>query len=100
MLIAGDTAVICVLLSMWKTGALLSPKLTFVASLKLVPVIITFVPPVIGPKFGLTAFTFGNGNILVLYVNACGNVIDKPSVLVNNTSTVPSGCGGTNNCTS
>ena len=35
------------------------PKLTAVAPLKLVPVMVTTVPPVVGPLLGLTPVTLG-----------------------------------------
>ena len=37
------------------------PKLTAVAPVKLVPVMVTVVPPVVGPVSGLTAVTVGGG---------------------------------------
>ena len=39
------------------------PKLTAVAPLKLVPVMVTTVPPVVGPLLGLTAVTVGGGDV-------------------------------------
>ncbi len=39
------------------------PKATFVAPLKPVPVIVTVVPPVVGPELGDTAVTAGAAGI-------------------------------------
>ena len=56
---AGETAVIVVLLLMMNDVAAVAPKATAVAPVKLVPVIVTDVPPPIGPEMGLTAVTVG-----------------------------------------
>ena len=42
-----------------KLVALVAPNLTAVAPVKFVPVIVTTVPPVVGPEFGLTGVTVG-----------------------------------------
>ena len=42
-----------------KEAAALLPKLTAVAPEKLVPVMVTLVPPDVGPVFGLTLVTVG-----------------------------------------
>ena len=42
-----------------KLVALVAPNLTAVAPVKLVPLIATTVPPVVGPEFGLTRVTVG-----------------------------------------
>jgi hypothetical protein len=55
---AGEVAVIWVALSTVKEPALL-PNLTAVAPEKLVPVMVTLVPPDVGPVFGLTLVTVG-----------------------------------------
>ena len=43
-----------------KEAAALLPKLTAVATKKLVPVMVTLVPPDVGPVFGLTLVTVGS----------------------------------------
>src|SRR5258708_37061249 len=55
----GEVAVIWVALSTVKEAAALLPKLTAVAPEKLVPVMVTLVPPDVGPVFGLTLVTVG-----------------------------------------
>ena len=57
---AGEVAVIWVALIEVMTAALL-PKVTAVAPEKLVPVMVTLVPPDAGPVFGLTLATIGDG---------------------------------------
>ena len=37
------------------------PNFTAVAPVKLVPVMVTVVPPAVGPELGLTAVTVGSG---------------------------------------
>jgi hypothetical protein len=56
---AGEVAVIWVALLTVKEPAALLPKLTAVAPEKLVPVMVTLVPPDAGPVFGLTLVTAG-----------------------------------------
>jgi hypothetical protein len=56
---AGEVAVIDVALLTTKLVAAVEPKWTAVAPLKLVPVMVTLVPPLTGPTFGLTAVTVG-----------------------------------------
>jgi hypothetical protein len=56
---AGEVAVIWVALLTVKEAAALLPKLTAVAPEKLVPVMVTLVPPDVGPVFGLTLVTVG-----------------------------------------
>jgi len=55
---AGEVAVIWVVLLTMKEAALL-PKLAAVAPEKLVPVMVTLLPPDVGPVFGLTLVTVG-----------------------------------------
>jgi hypothetical protein len=58
---------------------------------KPVPVIVTVVPPVSGPAFGLTAVTAGTGS----YVNlSAALVADVPPAVVTMMSTVPAGTAG------
>src|SRR5678816_2751913 len=56
---AGDTAVICVALSTVKLAAFVAPNFTDVAPVKPLPVIVTDVPPPVGPLVGLTLDTVG-----------------------------------------
>ncbi len=56
---AGLVAVISVAERTSTLVAALAPKLTFVASVKLVPVIVTDVPPTVGPSAGLMPVTAG-----------------------------------------
>jgi hypothetical protein len=56
----GEVAVIWVALSTVKEPAALLPNLTAVAPEKLVPVMVTLVPPDVGPVFGLTLVTVGS----------------------------------------
>src|SRR5438445_6628508 len=58
----GEVAVIWVALSTVKEPAALLPNLTAVAPEKLVPVMVTLLPPYIGPVFGLTLATVGGRN--------------------------------------
>src|SRR4029077_17263043 len=55
---AGEVAVIWVALLTVKEAAELLPNLTAVAPEKLVPVMVTLVPPCIRPVFGLTLATW------------------------------------------
>jgi hypothetical protein len=52
-------AVICVALSTVKLDASVEPNFTAVALVKPVPVIVTLVPPSVGPELGLTLVTVG-----------------------------------------
>ena len=56
---AGAVAVIEVALLTVKPVALVAPNLTAVAPVRLVPVIVTLVPPAVGPAVGLTLLTVG-----------------------------------------
>jgi len=60
---AGEVAVIWVALLTAKEAAALLPNLTAVAPEKLVPVMVTLVPPGVGPVFGLTLVTVGAATI-------------------------------------
>jgi hypothetical protein len=55
----GEIAVIWVSLSTVKLDAAVEPKATAVAFAKFVPVIVTEVPPAVGPAAGLTPVTVG-----------------------------------------
>ena len=56
---AGDVAVILVELTTVKVVAASVPKCTAVAPVKAVPVMVTEVPPAVGPEVGLTPVTVG-----------------------------------------
>jgi hypothetical protein len=60
----GEVAVICEALTTLTFVAPLCPKLTAVAPVRLVPVIVTLVPPPVGPEVGLIAVTVGGGGPL------------------------------------
>jgi hypothetical protein len=55
----GETALMVVELTTVKLMAAFVPKWTAVAPVKLVPVIVTVVPPDVGPSCGITAVTVG-----------------------------------------
>jgi hypothetical protein len=68
------------------TLAMVVPNLTAVALLRLVPVIVTLVPPASGPALGLTPVTVGAAT----YVNwSLDEVAEVPPGVVTVTSTVP-----------
>ena len=56
---AGAVAVICVAELTVKPVAAVAPKVTAVAPLKLVPVMVKLVPPPVGPLIGVKAVTVG-----------------------------------------
>ena len=56
---AGDVAVIDVALLTVNVVAAVAPNFTAVAPVKLVPVIVTDVPPAVGPELGLTPVMMG-----------------------------------------
>ena len=66
---AGEVAVIWVALFTVKLVAFVVPNLTAVAPVKLVPVMVTEVPPASGPEDGLTAVTVGVLEVPVVAVN-------------------------------
>jgi len=66
---AGVTAVIEVPLVTFTLDAAAPPKLTVAPETKLVPLIVTELPPAAGPVFGETPVTVGAGAVGVLYVN-------------------------------
>jgi hypothetical protein len=57
----GEVAVMLVALLTVKVVAAVAPNFTAVAPVKLVPVIVTDVPPVVGPLVGLMEVTEGGG---------------------------------------
>src|ERR1019366_2768871 len=58
---AGDTAEMEVAELTTKLEAAVAPKLTALAPVRLVPVIVTEVPPALDPELGLTPVTVGGG---------------------------------------
>jgi hypothetical protein len=58
---AGEVAVIEVAELTVKPVAAVAPKFTAVAPVKLVPVIVTVVPPAVGPTVGEIEVTVGDG---------------------------------------
>jgi hypothetical protein len=58
---AGDVAVMEVAEMTVKLAAVVAPKVTAVAPVKLVPVMVTVVPPVCGPAVGELEVTVGTG---------------------------------------
>jgi hypothetical protein len=71
-----------------KLVALVGPNLTALAFAKLVPVMVTEVPPATGPLAGPTLVTAGRGNGTYVNVSA-GLVALVPPGVVTVTSTVP-----------
>ncbi len=65
---AGDVAVIDVALFTVNVAAV-APNFTAVAPVKLVPVTLTLVPPVVAPDDGLNPVTVGDGGGGTTYVN-------------------------------
>ena len=59
LLLGGDVAVIEVALLTTNDVAAVAPNFTLVAPAKFVPVMVTLVPPALGPVFGLMAVTVG-----------------------------------------
>ena len=56
---AGTVAVIEVAFTTEKDVAAAPPKVTLVAPVNVVPVMVTLVPPAVGPELGLTEVTVG-----------------------------------------
>jgi len=75
---AGVLAVIEVALTTTTLVANVTPIFTMVAPVKLVPVIVIVVPPVVGPEIGLTLVIVGRGT---MYVNALALVAVPPAVV-------------------
>jgi hypothetical protein len=86
---AGDVAVIELLESTVKLAAAVVPKRTAVAPVRVVPVIVTDVPPPTSPTFGLTAVTVG----ALRYVYPFVTVVEPP-LAVTTTSTAPAAWAG------
>ena len=72
-------------------AAAVVPKCTAVAPVKVVPVIVTGVPPAIGPDVGETALTVGSATNLKW---SAGEVAEVPPAVVTVTSTVPAAWAG------
>ena len=88
---AGVVAVIVVPLRTATPLAGLPPRLTVAPAAKLVPVIVTAVPPEVRPALGVTLLTVG---AVKLYVNALESAPFCPSGLVTVTATVPAAPAG------
>jgi hypothetical protein len=87
---AGLVAVTCVALSTMKDVAAVEPKSTALAPAKLVPVMVTDVPPAVGPLAGETDVTVGDP----VYVNSSSTVVALvPPAVVTVTATVPEPTG-------
>ena len=70
---AGATAVICMAELTVKLVAATAPNWTAVAPVRLTPVIVTVVPPVVGPELGLTPETVGKAVSMVRLSGAEAN---------------------------
>ena len=90
---AGDTALMCELSVTEKLAAGVPPKLTAVAPVKLLPAMVTDVPPVVGPEFGLTLLTLGAGATNVNWSAVFGMLV-VPFGFATVTSTVPAASAG------
>src|SRR5438477_5952027 len=85
--VPGDVAVIDVELTTVTLVAGVAPNATVAPVMKLVPVIVTDVPPPEGPLFGLTEVTDG---VTAVYVKSSAAVLlDVPPEVVTRTSTTP-----------
>jgi hypothetical protein len=74
-----------------KDAAGVAPKSTAFAVVKSVPVIVTGVPPAVGPALGTTELTVGSA----MNVNwSAGEVAEVPPAVVTVTSTVPTASAG------
>jgi hypothetical protein len=83
---AGEVALILVALTTVNEVAAVDPKLTAVAPVNPVPVIVTTVPPASGPALGRTAVTAGTA----AYVKWSAELVaEVPPGVVTVTSTVP-----------
>ena len=88
---AGATAVIDVADFTVKLVAAVPPKETAVAPFRFFPLMVTVVPPAVGPEVGLMPVTVG----WATYVNwAAAEVAEVPPAVVTVTSTLPAACAG------
>jgi hypothetical protein len=85
--VAGAVAVICVGESTLMAVAVVVPNLTEAPDTKPVPVIVTTVPPEVGPDCGATAETAGTGAVYAKSFTVPTVLLDPPDV-VTTTSTV------------
>jgi hypothetical protein len=88
---AGEVVVISVSETTVKDAAGIAPKSTAFAVVKSVPVIVTGVPPAVGPALGATELTVGSA------MNAnwsAGEVAEVPPAVVTVTSTIPTAWAG------
>ncbi len=76
------------------------PNVTPVAPVRFVPVIVTTVPPAIGPDVGLIDVTVGSTGGAAVKVNVSpAEVAEVPAGVVTFTSTAPAACAGEVACT-
>src|SRR5579872_6680621 len=90
---AGVVAVMVELLTTVTLPAAVPPKLTPAPARKLLPLMLTAVPPPVGPELGETELTLGAGLVLV-YVKPLARVPLCPSLLVTTTLTAPAAWAG------
>ena len=91
---AGEVAVMEVALFTVKLVAATVPNLTALAPVKLVPVMVTAVPPAVLPELGLTPVTVGAGGTLKVNWSAGWFTAEVPPVVVTRTSTVVADSAG------
>ena len=91
---AGVVAVIAVLLLTVTLVAAVPPKLTAAPETKLLPLIVTAVPPAVAPLLGEMLLIVGGGGVLVVYVKPLASEALCPSGLVTLTVTAPAACAG------
>jgi len=89
----GEVAVIEVALFTVREEAGVVPNLTWVAPVKLVPVMVTEVPPAADPELGLTAVTVGSGVATNVNQSTGASTAETPAGVVTVTSTVPVAIG-------
>ncbi len=85
----GEVAVMEVALFTVRAEAATVPNLTWVAAVKLVPVIVTGVPSAADPVLGLTAVTVGRGMATNVNQSTGASIAETPAGVVTVTSTVP-----------
>src|SRR5438132_5815243 len=90
---AGVVAVIVVLLTTLTPVAALPPTLTIAPAAKLLPVMVTSVPPFVDPDAGATPVTVGAGTDAV-YVKPLASIPLCASGLATVTFTAPAACAG------
>ena len=89
---AGTVAAICVAEFTVKLVAFVPPKVTLVAPVKLLPVMVTDVPPAVDPAEGLTPVIAGPGTLKVNW--SADDVLEVPLEFETVISTSPEECIG------